>query len=100
MWQRPAKVKNKSEYFYRVPIQMNAIPSRMSPRSRSFALMFLSLNIITPQMKEIITELRRTSETTDIIESGSLREVKYAKSARQMNMDMRGIAQDHRNGVV
>lgn len=79
---------------------MNAIPSRISPRSRSFALMFLSLKIMTPQMKEIITELRRTSDTTDIIESGSLREVKYAKSAMHMNIDMSGIAQVHRNGVV
>lgn len=79
---------------------MKAIPSRISARSGSFALMFLSLNITTAQMKEMITEPRRISDTTEIIESGSLNEEKYAKSARQMNTDMRGIAQDHRNGVV
>ena len=44
-------------------------------------------------MKEMITELRRTSDTTDIIESGSFRDVKYAKSPIHMNMDMNGIAQ-------
>ena len=79
---------------------MNAIPSRMSARSKTFVFIFLSLNIITPQMNDIITELRRTSETTDIIESGSLNEVKYAKSPRQMNMDMSEMAQLHRKGVV
>lgn len=79
---------------------MNAIPSRISPRSRILALMFLSLKIMTPQMNDIITELRRTRETTEIIEPGSLREVKYAKSAVQMNIDMSGMAQVHRKGVV
>ena len=79
---------------------MNAIPSRMSARSKTFVFIFLSLNIITPQMNDIITELRRTSETTDIIESGSLNEVKYAKSPRQMNMDMSGMAQFHLKGVL
>lgn len=51
-------------------------------------------------MNEMITELLRTRDTTEIIESGSLSEEKYAKSARQMNMDIRGIAQLHLNGVV
>ena len=51
-------------------------------------------------MNDMITELRRTSETTEIIESGSLNEVKYAKSPRHMNMEISGMAQLHRNGVV
>ena len=79
---------------------MNVIPNKISARSSTFALMFLSLNMRTPQMKEIITELRRTSDTTDIIESGSFRDVKYAKSPMHMNMDMSGIAQLQWNGVV
>ena len=79
---------------------MNIIPNKISARSRTFALMFLSLNMSTPQMKEMITELRRTRDTTDIIESGSFRDVKYAKSPMQMNMDMSGIAQLQWNGVV
>jgi hypothetical protein len=79
---------------------MNAIPSRIRARSISFALMFLSLKITTPQMNEIITELRRTSETTDIIDSASLNDVKYAKSAMQMNMEISGMAQLQRKGVV
>lgn len=79
---------------------MNAIPSNISTRSNAFARRFLSLNIIAPHAKDIITELRRTSDTTEIIESGSLSDVKYAKSAIHMNMDMRGIAQLHLNGVV
>ena len=79
---------------------MNIIPNKISARSRTFALMFLSLNIRTPQMKEMITELRRTRDTTDIIESGSFRDVKYAKSPMQMNMDMSGMAQFHLKGVL
>ena len=70
---------------YRVPNQMKAIPSSIRARSTTFAFRFLSLKIITPHANEIITELLRTSDTTEIIESGSLREVKYAKSARHMN---------------
>ena len=79
---------------------MNAIPSRISPRSTSFALMFLSLKMTTPHMNEIITELRRTSETTEIIDPASLSEVKYAKSPMQMNIDISGIAQLQWNGVL
>ena len=70
---------------YRVPIQMRAIPASRRARSRSLALMFLSLKMTTPQMNEMITELRRTSETTEIMESGSFKAEKYAKSAMQMN---------------
>ena len=79
---------------------MNAIPSRIRMRSNSFAFIFLSLNITTPQMNDIITELRRTSDTTDIIESASLSEVKYAKSPMHMNSDIRGMDHLHRNGVL
>ena len=72
---------------------MNAIPNRISARSKIFALIFLSLNITTPHMNDMITELRRTRETTEIIDPGSLNDVKYAKSPMHMNMEIRGIAQ-------
>lgn len=78
---------------------MNAIPASRRARSSSFALMFLSLKMTTPHMNEMITELRRTSDTTEIIESGSLSEVKYAKSPMHMNMDISGMDQLQRNGV-
>ena len=78
---------------------MNAIPSRMSARSKTFVFIFLSLNIITPQMNDIITELRRTSETTEIIDPASLSEVKYAKSPIHINMDINGIDHLQLNGV-
>ena len=79
---------------------MNIIPRRMSPRSSSFAFMFLSLNMMTPQMKDMMTELRRTSETTEIMDEGSLSEVKYAKSPMHMNMDINGMAQRHYDHLV
>ena len=79
---------------------MKAIPRRMRPRSRSFAFIFLSLKMRTPQMKDMITELRRTRDTTEIMESGSFSDVKYAKSPMHMNMEMSGIAQLQWNGVV
>lgn len=85
---------------YLVPIHMNAIPASRRARSDILALMFLSLNMMTPQMNEMITELRRTRDTTEIMESGSFSEVKYAKSPRHMNMDISGIAQLQRKGVV
>ena len=53
-----------------------------------------------PHKNDIITELRLTRDTTEIIESGLPSDVKYAKSAIQMNMDMSGIAQLHLKGVV
>ena len=84
---------------YRVPNQMKAIPSSIRARSTTFAFRFLSLKIITPHANEIMTELLRTSYTTEIIESGSLREVKYAKSARHMNMDISGMDHFQRNEV-
>ena len=83
-----------------VPIQMRAIPRSIRARSKALARRFRSLNIRAPQMNDTMTELLRTSDTTDIIESGLLSDVKYAKSAVQMNMDMSGIAQLQRNGVV
>ena len=61
--------------------------------------MFLSLKITTAQMNEMMTELRRTSDTTEIMESGSSKAEKYAKSAMHMNMEISGIAQLQRNGV-
>ena len=62
--------------------------------------MFLSLNMMTPQMKDMMTELRRTRDTTEIIDEGSFRDVKYAKSPMHMNMDISGMAQLQWNGVV
>ena len=56
--------------------------------------------MIAPQMNDIMTDPRLTSDTTEIIESGSPRDVKYAKSAIHMNIDMSGIAQLHLKGVV
>ena len=79
---------------------MNPIPSRMRARSKTFALMFLSLNISTPQMKDIITELRRTRDTTEIMDSGSLKDVKYAKSPMHMNMEINGMDHFHVKGVL
>lgn len=79
---------------------MNAIPSRMRTRSKALARRFFSLNIIAPQANDIITELRLTRDTTEIMDSGSLSDVKYAKSPIHMNMDMSGIAHFHRKGVV
>lgn len=61
--------------------------------------MFLSLKMITPQRNEIITELRLTSDTTEIIESDSLNEEKYAKSPAQMNIEINGMAHLQWNGV-
>ena len=61
--------------------------------------MFLSLKMTTPQMNEMITELRRTRDTTDIIESGSFKAEKYAKSAMQMKKEISGMAQLQWNGV-
>ena len=51
-------------------------------------------------MNEMITELRRTRETTEIIESGSFNDVKYAKSPMHMKMEISGIAQLQWKGVV
>lgn len=56
--------------------------------------------MIAPQINEIITELRLTSEMTDIIESSLCSDVRYAKSAMQMKMDISGIAHLQCNGVV
>lgn len=44
-------------------------------------------------MNDIMTDPRLTSDTTEIIESGSPRDVKYAKSATHMNMEISGMAQ-------
>ena len=78
---------------------MNTIPIIMRTRSSAFARRLRSLNIMAPQAKDISTELRLTSDTTEIMDSGLFSEVKYAKSPMHMNMDMSGIAQLQRNGV-
>ena len=83
-----------------MPIQISAIPARIRARSRAFARRFLSLNSIAPQRNDIMTEPRLTRDTTEIIESGLFRELKYAKSAMQINTEMSGIAHDQWNGVV
>lgn len=79
---------------------MNTMPSKMRARSRIFARRFLSLNMSTPHVNDMITEPRLTSDTTEIIEEGSLRAVKYTKSARQTKIDMSGIDHLHTNGVL
>jgi hypothetical protein len=56
--------------------------------------------MMAPHANEIITELRLTRDTTDIIDLASFRDVKYAKSPIHMNMDMSGMAQLHLKGVV
>ena len=65
-----SKIDHKVSYFI-VPIQMNIIPSRISARSRALARRFLSLKMIAPQINDIMTELRLTRDTTEIIESWS-----------------------------
>lgn len=54
---------------------MNVIPSSMRMRSMAFARRFLSLKMIAPQANDMITELRRTRETTEIMEPESWSEV-------------------------
>lgn len=83
-----------------VPIQINTIPARMRARSRAFARRFLSLKMMAPHANDMITELLLTRDTTEIMESGSFSEVKYAKSPMQMNIDISGIAQLQWNGVL
>ena len=58
-----------------VPSQIRAIPTRIRTRSRALARRFRSRKMMAAQRKDMITELRRTRETTEIIESGSLNEV-------------------------
>ena len=79
---------------------MNIIPIIIRTRSSAFARRLRSLNIMAPHAKDIRTELRLTSDTTEIMDSGSFSEVKYAKSPMHMNMDMSGIAQLHLKDVV
>lgn len=83
-----------------VPIHINTIPTRMRARSKALVRRFLSLKMMAAHVNDIITELLLTRETTEIIESGSFKDVKYAKSPMQMNIDIKGIAQLQRNGVV
>ena len=66
----------------------------------ALARRFLSLKMRAAQANETMTELRRTNETTDIMDSGLSSDVKYAKSAMQMNMDISGMSHHHENGVL
>ena len=66
----------------------------------AFARRLRSLKMKAAQANDTITELRLTSDTTEIIDSGSFRDVKYAKSPIHMNMDISGIAQLHLKGVL
>ena len=52
------------------------------------------------QANDTMTELRRTRETTEIIDSESFNEVKYAKSAMHMNKEISGMLHLHLNGVL
>ena len=85
---------------YLEPSQMNIIPARINARSRAFALRFFSWKISTPQINDTITEPLRISDITEIMESGWFNAVRYAKSAAEMKMEIRGIAQLQWNGVV
>ena len=58
-----------------VPSQIRVIPTRIRTRSRALARRFRSRKMMAAQRKDMITELRRTRETTEIIESGLLNEV-------------------------
>ena len=79
---------------------MNAIPIRMSARSTVLARRFLSLKMRAAHANDTMTELRRTNDTTDIMDSGLFNEVKYAKSAIQMNSEISGMLHLHVNGVL
>lgn len=79
---------------------MNAIPSSIRPRSTILALRLRSLKMRAAQANETMTELRRTSDTTEIIDPESFSDVKYAKSAMQMKMDIKGMLHLHVNGVL
>lgn len=75
---------------------MKNIPISMRLRSNILAFMLeRSLNMMTPQMNDTMTELLLMRETTEIIESACWSELKYAKSAAEMNTEIRGIAQTH-----
>ena len=79
---------------------MKAIPRRMRARSMALARRFLSLKIRAAHANETMTELRRTNETTDIMESGLFNDEKYAKSAIHMNREISGMLHLHVNGVL
>lgn len=73
---------------------------RIRTRSSAFAFRFFSLKSITPQANDTITEPLLIRDTTEIMESGWLRAVKYAKSAADMKIDINGMAHVQWNGVV
>ena len=68
------------------------LTSRIS-RARPFWRRFFSLNTRAPQRKVMITELRRSIETTDSIDPSPLSERKYRKSDAVMNRAMIQMAQ-------
>ena len=62
-------------------------------KARPFCRKFRSLNTMAPHTKVMITELRRSIDTTESIEPGLLSERKYRKSEAVMNKAMIQIAQ-------
>ena len=72
----------------------------MAPKRMSMAIpferRFFSLKKRAPQMKVMITELRRSIDTTESIEPGLLRDRKYRKSDAVMKMAMSQTAQSWR----
>ena len=62
-------------------------------KARPFCRKFRSLNTMAPHTKVMITELRRSIETTDSIDPSPLSERKYRKSDAVMNRAMIQMAQ-------
>ena len=59
----------------------------------AFERRFFSLKKMAPQMKVMITELRRRIETTDSMAPSPLSDRKYRKSDQVMNSAMSRISQ-------
>ena len=72
----------------------------MKSRSMAFARRFFSCRSSAPQLNDTTTEPRRIIETTDIIDSLSDKETKYARSAAESRIEIIGMAHDQRNEVV
>ena len=71
----------------------------MKSRSMAFARRFFSRRSSAPQLNDTTTEPRRIIETTDIIDSLSDSEMKYARSAAESSIEIIGMAHDQRNEV-
>lgn len=93
-------VTESATHYRAVPIHMNAIPSSIRPRSTILARRLRSLKIKAAHANDTMTELRRTSDTTEIIDPESFNEVKYAKSAMHMNSEISGMLHLHVNEVL